>query len=120
MKAAPQEITDIGDQQSEQQRDPAAFAIERVLHAERAADAKLLECRQQAEALLAAAREQAAAIARRVDARISRLHTAYLEKIDSAAAALATPPPAATGTGASDSELAKAAHRLAAKLTGDT
>lgn len=119
MKAAPQEITDIGDQRSEQ-RDPAALAIERVLHAERAADVQLSECRQQAETLVAAAREHAAAIGRRVDARISRLHTAYLEKIDSAAAELATPPPSGTGTGASDSELAKAAHRLATKLTGDT
>jgi hypothetical protein len=120
MESSPQAISDSGDQRSEQQRDPAALAIERVLKAERAADAKLSECRQQAEILVAAAREQAAAIARRADARISRLHTAYLEKIDSAVANLAIPPPSSMGTGASDSELAEAAHRLAAKLTGDT
>jgi hypothetical protein len=120
METSPRAITDIGDQQSEQQRDPAALAIERVLQAERAADAKLSECRQQAETLVAAAREQAAAIARRVDTRISQLHSAYLKKIDNAVAELAIPPPAGTGTGASDSELAKTAHRLAAKLAGDT
>lgn len=120
METSPHTITGIGDQASEQLRDPAAVAIERVLQAERAADARLSECRQQAEALIAAAREQAAAIARRVDTRISRLHTAYLEKVDCAAAKLATPPPGNTGLSASDSDLAEAARRLAAKLSGDT
>jgi vacuolar-type H+-ATPase subunit H len=120
METSPRTITDIGDQQSELQRDPAALAIERLLQAERAADAKLSECRQQAEAVVAAAREHAAAIARRVDTRISQLHSAYLKKIDNAVAELAIPAPAGTGTGASDSELAKAAYRLAAKLAGDT
>ena len=120
METSPRAITDIGDQRAEQQRDPAALAIERVLQAERAADAMLAECRQQTETLVAAAREQAAAIARRVDTRISQLHSAYLKKVDNAVAELTISPPAGTGTGASDSELAKAAHRLAAKLAGDT
>ena len=122
METSPHEITDIVGQGSEQQRDPATVAIERVLQAERAAEAKLSECQQQAETLVAAAREQAAALAKRVDARISKLHAAYLQKVDRNIAERPSQLSASTGVGpiTADSELARAAHRLAAKLAGDT
>lgn len=106
---------------SEQQSDPTVAAMERVLKAERAAEAKLRDCRQQAAAIVAAARERAGGIARRADARISKLHMAYMQKIGRDIALLASQS-AVPGDGARDSVeaavLAQAARRLAAKLTG--
>ena len=97
--------------------DPVVLAIERVLQAERAGEARLRDCRAQAEALVASAREQAAAVTRRSDARISKLHAAYLSKISAEIANLPTPQ-AATCETVDDADLARAARRLAAKLTG--
>ena len=71
----------MAQQLSDPPGDPVVAAIERVLGAERDGEAGLREDRQQAESLAAAARAQAAAIARRADACISKLHTAYLQKI---------------------------------------
>ena len=67
--------------------------------------------------LLSGAREQAAAVTRRADARISKLHAAYLSKISAEIANLPTPQAAACET-VDDADLARAARRLAAKLTG--
>jgi len=50
---------------SEQQSDPTVAAMERVLKAERATEAKLRDCREQAAAIVAAARERTGGIARR-------------------------------------------------------
>lgn len=97
--------------------DPVVLAIERVLQAERAGEDRLRDCRAQAEALVASAREQAAAVTRRADARISRLHAAYLNKISAEIANLPTPQAAVSET-VDDADLAGAARRLAAKLTG--
>ena len=97
--------------------DPVVLAIERVLQAERAGEARLRECRIQAETLIAGAREQAAAVTRRSDARISKLHAAYLSKISAEIANLPTPQ-AATCDIVDDADLMRAARRLAAKLTG--
>ena len=97
--------------------DPVVLAIERVLQAERAGEARLRECRIQAETLIAGAREQAAAVTRRTDARISKLHAAYLSKISAEIANLPTPQ-AATCDIVDDADLMRAARRLAAKLTG--
>lgn len=119
MKASLQGNPDTASPRSGEQRDPAVVAIERVLEAERAAEARLLDCRQQAETLVGAARERAAGIARHVDARISKLHTAYLQKIDRNIAALPNQLSAVAVASTDDPELAKAAHRLAAKLAGD-
>jgi vacuolar-type H+-ATPase subunit H len=103
--------------------DPVVGAIERVLGAERDGEATLRDVRQQAEALLAAARAEAAVIARRADARISKLHAAYLHKIQQEIEKL-------TGSHTVASEVANntydlgvlsnAACRLAAKLTSKT
>lgn len=103
--------------------DPVVAAIERVLGAERDGEARLCDVRQQAEALLAAARARAAVIARRADARISKLHAAYLHKIQQDIDKLA-----GTHTVASEvadnpydlGALSDAACRLAAKLTSET
>jgi len=103
--------------QQEPDSDPVVLAIERVLQAERAGEARLRDCRVQAEALVASAREQAAAVTRRSDARISKLHAAYLSKISTEIANLPTPQ-AATCEIVDDADLAKAARRLVAKLTG--
>jgi hypothetical protein len=106
------------EQRPEVRRDPVVLAIERVLEAERAAEARLQHCRKQAEARVAAAREQAAAVTRRADTRISRLHAAYLTKIADDIAKL--PIPQATACESiDDADLEKATNRLAAKLTGD-
>jgi len=113
----------MAQRQIETDRDPVIVAIERVLEAERTAEVTLRNCRRQAEALVAAARERAAAITRRVDIRISILHTAYFNKISTEVAKLAD---ARKSTGeAIDGtidgvKLAEAAQRLAARLTRGT
>ena len=97
--------------------DPVVQAIERVLQAERAGEARLGDCRTQAETLVSGAREQAATVTRRADARISKLHAAYLSKISAEIANLPTPQAAVCET-VDDANLATAGRRLAAKLTG--
>ena len=102
--------------------EPVVVAMERVLEAERRLETMLQSCRQQANAVVAAARERAAAISRRTDARITKLHTAYLAKVRSDIASLANPAQAESQIlegFADDAELSGAARRLAAKLTGD-
>jgi vacuolar-type H+-ATPase subunit H len=102
--------------------EPVVVAMERVLQAERRLETMLQSCRQQANAVVAAARERAAAIGRRTDARIGRLHTAYFAKVRSDIASLANPVEAESEVlegFVDDAELSCAARRLAAKLTGD-
>jgi len=107
--------------EQERHHDPVVVAIERVLEAERAAETRLQDCRQQADALVTAARERAAAIIRRADARITNLHTAYLNKVSTEIAQLSDPPASGGEVGVrDDAELAAAVQRLAAKLTGAT
>lgn len=102
------------------QGDPVVNAIEQVLAAERAAEASLRDCREAADARASAGRERAAAIGRRADARISKLHTAYLGKIAAETAKLSGSPAAngsaTTGSRIDEARLARAAQRLAAKL----
>jgi hypothetical protein len=103
------------------QSDPVVAAIERVLEAERDGVQLLRASRDNAERLLGEARAQAAAIARRADACITKLHTAYLQKIqrDIEAAAGADPAAGADSDRAFDrAVLEAAARRVAAKLTG--
>lgn len=111
----------MAQQRFERHSDPAVLAIERVLETERVSDEKLRDCRQRAQVLVAAARDRAEAITRRADARISKLHASYLQRIGQDIAALGRPPaPAAEVTkGPGDiAALAQAAKQLAAKLTG--
>jgi hypothetical protein len=111
----------MAEQGSERLRDPVVLAMERVLAAEQAAEARLQDSRQQADARVAAARARGAAIGRRAEARIARLHTAYLQKIDGEIARLKNQQASASETSAPpnvESGLLQAAERLAAKLTG--
>lgn len=99
--------------------DPVVVAMDRVLEAERRLETMLQSCRQQGNAVVAAARERAAAISRRTDARITKLHTA---KVRLDIASLTNPAEAKSQILErliDDAELSGAAQRLAAKLTGD-
>jgi vacuolar-type H+-ATPase subunit H len=108
-------------QREQQQSDPVVAAIERVLKAERDGVQQLSSSREEAQRLLNEARASAAAIAQRVDACISKLHTAYLKKIQRHIQTL-TEAEAALGEGAAHgydrAALEAAARRVAAKLTG--
>lgn len=101
-------------------RDDTVAAIERVLKTERDGVAALQQSEDRAQHLRAEARAQAAAIASRADRCISRLHTAYLQKIEREVHALAQAHPTTTDGGpAYDREaLTAAAQRIAARLTG--
>jgi vacuolar-type H+-ATPase subunit H len=111
----------MAQRQIDQGQDPVVAAIERVLEAERTAEVTLRNCQQQAEGLVAAARERAAAITRRADTRISRLHTAYFNKVSAEVAKLADAPIGeAVGGTIDDAKLIAAVQRLAAKLTRAT
>lgn len=101
-------------------RDDTVAAIERVLKTERDGVAALRESEDRAQRLRADARAQAAGIAARADRCISRLHTAYLQKIEREVDALTAARPASTdGASAYDDDaLNAAAQRIAARLTG--
>jgi vacuolar-type H+-ATPase subunit H len=105
-----------GDQ-SKGDSDPVIGAIERVLQAERVAEQTLNDCRERARTILAAARNQAQEITRRADARISRVHTLYLHKVQEEIGKLL--PAQEVENRASQTVLKDAISRLAAKLTGD-
>jgi hypothetical protein len=104
-----------------QNSDPVVAAMERVLKTERDGIDALHRSEDQARDLLAQARAQAAAIARRADGCISKLHTGYLRKIQQDIQTLV-----ASHAARSEMEdaaydravLAEAARRVAAKLTG--
>jgi hypothetical protein len=111
----------MASQTDEPHSDPVVAAIERVLKTEREGVEALRKSAADAERLLTETRAQAAALARRADRCISKLHTAYLQKIDRDIQKL----------GASQAEngvdpdqpsdtavLSAATRRVAAKLTG--
>ncbi len=75
-------------QTDEQHNDPVVAAIERVLKTERDGVETLRRSEEEARDLLAQARAQAAAIARRADHCIAKLHSAYLGKIQQGIQAL--------------------------------
>jgi hypothetical protein len=108
-------------QRGEPHSDPVVAAIERVLKTEREGVETLRKSAADAECLLTETRAQAAALARRADRCISKLHTAYLQKIDRDIAGLAQAQ-AANGSDANKPYdavvLSAAARRVAAKLTG--
>ena len=101
--------------------DPVVAAIERVLKIEREGAEMLRRSADDAQRLLTETRARGAVLARRADACISKLHTAYQQKIERDISALKQAH-AARGRQAEApydaAELAAAAHRLAAKLTG--
>lgn len=102
------------------QSDDTVAAIERVLRAERDGVETLRQAEERAQNLLAEARAQAGAIARRADNCISRLHTAYLQKIDREVDALNAARPAQKDDDPAYERdaLQAAAARIAARLTG--
>jgi hypothetical protein len=107
--------------QTDEHSDPVVAAIERVLKTEREGVETLRKGAADAERLLSETRAKAAALARRADRCISKLHTAYLQKIERDIDALAQAQ-AADGPDADKphdaSALSAAARRVAAKLTG--
>ena len=108
-------------QHEQQHSDPVVAAIERVLKTERDGVETLRQSHEAAGRLLAQARAQAAAIARRADDCIAKLHTAYLQKVERDIAKLAASHalPAAGGDKAIDAAaLGAAVQRVGAKLTG--
>lgn len=111
----------MAGQTDEPHSDPVVAAIERVLKTEREGVEALRKSAADAERLLTEARAQAAALARRADRCISKLHTAYLQKIDRDIQKLGASQ-AANGVDADQpydpAVLSAAARRVAAKLTG--
>ena len=110
-----------GEQRDTDPDDPVVAAIERVLKLEREGAEMLRRSADDAQRLLTETRARGAVLARRADACISKLHTAYQQKIERDISALKQAH-AARGRQAEApydaAELAAAAHRLAAKLTG--
>lgn len=108
-------------EQSKHAPDPVVAAMEKVLEAEREAERKLAECREKADAIIAAARERGAEIAHRANARLSKIHAAYMEKIESEIGRLRRTAVAADAAAPrhDGSLLIGAVQRLAAKMTSD-
>ena len=102
----------------------AAQAIDRVLGAEREAQAAVAACERAGSALLEAARERARSILARAQARAVRLHGRSAKKLDLCAAALMEQRmKAASDTVKQLSDpnrLGVALDRLAAQLTTET
>ena len=98
--------------------DPIVAAMEMVLEAERESERKLVDCRCKTDAIIAAAHERAAEIARRANARISRIHAAYLQKIEAEIGGLSQAA-AADPARHDEAALIGAVRRLAAKMTSD-
>jgi hypothetical protein len=111
----------LGDQRDDPHSDPVVAAIERVLKTEREGVATLRKSAEDAQRLLTETRAQAAALARRVDRCIARLHTAYLQKVERDIQALKASHGASRADAGGPYEaaaLAAAARRVAANLTG--
>lgn len=107
--------------QEQEQHDPVETAIERVLKIERDGTEQLQRSGERAQQLLSRAREQAAAIGRRADACISKMHSSYLQKVERDIDRL-TESRLSSGAEADNgydaARLTRAARGVAAKLTG--
>mgnify|MGYP003547856926 FL=1 len=102
--------------------DDASRAVERVLQAERDAEQRLVQVRQQAQALLDATRDDALAIVNRAGKRIARWqqgHAAALERRLQRLRARDSAGSHAT-QGPDAQQVAAAVERLARLLTGDS
>lgn len=111
----------MAEQHGQEQSDPVVAAIERVLKVERDGVQQLQHSREHAEQLLAEARAQAAAIARRADACISKLHNSYLQKLQRKIESRTHETSSEHADNAYEqATLVAAARRIAAKLTGGT
>jgi len=105
-------------QKEQQHSDSVVAAIERVLKTERDGVEILRKSSEQVRQRQTQARAQAAALAKRADRCISTLHAAYLQKIEGKIQQLTAQAPSAAADKPYDAAtLAKAADRVAAKLT---
>jgi len=107
--------------QEKSHNDPVNAAIERVLKTERDGVAALERSANEARCLVEEARTQAGDISRRTDTLISKLHTAYLQKVQRDLQRLAEANPAGGDNPDNDyklAALAEAVRRAAVKLTG--
>ena len=95
-------------------------AIERVLKAERDGVAALQQSAEEADRLQAQARAQAGDIDRRTDTLISRLHAAYLKKIQNDLLHYSQTDTLQADHPYDASALSEAARQVAARLTGET
>ena len=103
--------------------DPVVVAIERVLDAERDGMARLERCRDEAQTLVAQSRAIAAVIGQRADSRISKLHAAYLQRLEQDIDQLGRPDRATADTVDKRFEranLERAVARVAARLSGES
>jgi vacuolar-type H+-ATPase subunit H len=108
-------------QRDQERSDPVVAAIERVLEVERDGALKLQRSQEEARNLLSEARAEAAAIAKRADACISKLHANYLQKVrrDIERLEQSNRLSGAQADGAYDrARLVRAARLVAVKLTG--
>jgi len=108
-------------QRDDRSSDLVVIAIDNVLNVEREGLQRLQRSREQAQNRLAEARTSAAAIAKRADGCIVKLHHSYLQKVERDIATLdrSNLLPGGIDGGVHDRvELARAVERLAAKLTG--
>lgn len=101
----------------------AARAMDRVLHAERAAQAALAECEKRAAVTLEAAREQRQRILERAQARMVALHTGIAESLERRAQAIAVKrrqsTESAQGSLSDTARRRRAVESLAGQLTTD-
>jgi len=103
------------------QGDPVVVAIDNVLNVEREGVQRLQRGRDRAQNLLTEARAGAAAIAKRADACIVKLHNSYLQKVERDIDTLGRSNAStdeSDRTGNDRAKVARAVERLAAKLTG--
>lgn len=109
----------MAQQESQHHGDPVVAAINRVLKTERDGVEALRRAEEDGRHRQSEARAQAAAIARRADNCITRLHAAYLQKIGQEIETLnAAASPGDPGQSHDRAALAEAARRVAARLTG--
>ncbi len=113
----------MAQQSDRQHSDPVVAAIERVLKVERDGVAALRQSESEAQLLLAETRAQATAIGKRVSACISRLHAAYLRKLEhdiEVVASSSLSDRAAPEHAYDHATLVTAARRVAARLTEES
>jgi vacuolar-type H+-ATPase subunit H len=103
-----------------------AAVVERVLDAERSVEGQVRKAREEADFVVRSARARGDAIRKRADDRISRLHVAMEERIETEIARLRKEFQEAENSPANDPELGakhdalgRAVRRLAARMTGE-
>lgn len=95
----------------------AAQAIERVLMAERDAEARIADAQRRAQALLDAARDDARAAVERAEARSAQRRQRHAGALERRLAALRTAAVAAEPAPGDDAALTRAIERVAARMT---